>query len=195
MALYLIRHGETEANVARVFQHPDVPLSARGRDQARRLAERLADAGIAAILSSDFTRAAMTAEALQSTTGAPLHHDALLQERHFGELRGQPYASAGPDPFAEDYQPPGGESVRVFHARVARAWAAVEAAARRTDGHLAVVTHGLVCAALVTRHLALGPELDSPLSWRNTSLTIARSGERDDERWRVELLDCTRHLA
>ena len=44
MTLYLIRHGETEANAARVLQQPEMPLSARGQAQARRLGERLAEA-------------------------------------------------------------------------------------------------------------------------------------------------------
>ena len=39
MAIYLVRHGETASNAARVVQTPEVPLSPRGEDQARRLSE------------------------------------------------------------------------------------------------------------------------------------------------------------
>jgi len=39
MAIYLVRHAETDANATRVVQVPGVPLSARGRAQAARLAE------------------------------------------------------------------------------------------------------------------------------------------------------------
>src|SRR5437667_456679 len=49
MAIYLIRHGETDANAARVVQLPTVPLSERGRDQATRLAARLAGGRAAAV--------------------------------------------------------------------------------------------------------------------------------------------------
>src|SRR5262245_6407477 len=129
MAIFLIRHGETLGNAARVVQRPDNPLSPRGVAQAERLAQRLAGEGIAAILSSDLARAVMTAEHLRRATGAPVAYDPLLQERNFGDLRGTPYAELGLDMFAEDYAPPNGETWEVFHARVTRAWAVVEKAA------------------------------------------------------------------
>ena len=72
MAIYLIRHGETVGNAARIVQRPDSPLSPRGLEQAERLARRLASAGIGRIVSSDRVRALATAERLQRVTGAPL---------------------------------------------------------------------------------------------------------------------------
>ena len=39
MLLYLIRHGETPLNVARVLQPADTPLSERGQRQAQALAK------------------------------------------------------------------------------------------------------------------------------------------------------------
>jgi len=51
MSIFLIRHGETEGNAARIVQRPDIPLSPRGQAQAERLARRLADAGITGIFS------------------------------------------------------------------------------------------------------------------------------------------------
>ena len=53
--------------------------------------------------------------------------------------------------FAPDLEPPGGESWATFHARVDRAWEAILAADARTEGDLAVVTHGLVCLSITTR--------------------------------------------
>lgn len=191
--IYLIRHGETADNARRILQTPDVPLSDRGADQARRLAERLTSAGIAGILSSDYERARRTAHALAATTRAPVHEDALLRERDFGELRGRGYMSLGFDPFASDYAPPGGESVPAFQARVARAWDRIREHAATTGGPLAVVTHGLVCRTLVAHHLTLSTELaaaslDLP-RWTNTCLTIIESPT-----WTVRLLACTAHL-
>ncbi len=191
MALYLIRHGETAENARRILQLPHVPLSERGLAQARALAERLAAEGIARIVSSDLRRAAMTAEALAEATGAPLEHESLLQERNFGSLRGTPYAELEDDPFAPDYVPPEGESVAVFHERVERAWASIERIAVATEGHLAVVTHGLVCRAFVERYMEGAPDEAAALPrWTNTCLTIAEAGPP----WRVRLLACTAHL-
>src|SRR5262249_32633944 len=92
MAIYLLRHGETGANAARVVQRAHVPLSARGRAQALRLAERLAKVGIARIRSSDLVRAVETAETLAAATGAPVELDPELAERSYGDVRGWPYA-------------------------------------------------------------------------------------------------------
>ena len=121
MSIFLIRHGETLGNASRTVQLPDNPLSPRGIAQAELLARRLQREGIAAILSSDFARAAATAERLRRVTGAPVRHDPLLQERNFGDIRGTPYAALGFDMFAPDYAPPNGETWEAFHARVDRA--------------------------------------------------------------------------
>jgi probable phosphoglycerate mutase len=193
MAIYLIRHGETAGNAERVVQKPGIPLSPEGVDQAQRLARRLAGEGIGRILSSDLTRAAMTAEAVRETTGSPIRYDALLHERNFGDLRGTPYAELGFDLFAPDYQPPGGESWERFEARMDEAWPVIQRAAAECAENLAVVTHGLVCRSVVARRTCLpegvAPDL-SGLAWRNTSLTILDGPDP----WRVRLLNCSAHL-
>src|SRR6266446_2538195 len=142
---------ETLGNASRTVQLPDNPLSPRGLAQAERLAKRLEREGISAVLASDLARAAQTAEQLARVTGTVVRHDPLLQERNFGDIRGTPYADLGFDMFAPDYAPPNGETWEVFHARVDRAWALVQASAAATPGHLAVVTHGLVCRSLAAR--------------------------------------------
>src|SRR5512144_1482796 len=102
MSIYVIRHGETIGNAARVVQRPDNPLSPLGELQAERLAGRLATAGIARIVASDLARAAGTAERLRQATGAPLEFEPLLHERSFGDIRGTPYSELGFDMFAPD---------------------------------------------------------------------------------------------
>jgi probable phosphoglycerate mutase len=190
MAIFLIRHGETPGNAARIVQRPGMALSARGVAQAERLARRLGRDGIARILSSDLARAAMTAEHLRQVTGAPLEFDPVLQERNFGDLRGTAYADLGFDMFAPGYAPPNGETWEVFHARVDRAWALVQEVASTTSGHLAVVTHGLVCRSLASRHLILPAGQDAPERWENSALTVIEGPVP----WRVLLLNCTAHL-
>ena len=188
--IFLIRHGETVGNASRVVQLPDNPLSPRGVAQAERLAQRLARERIAHIVSSDFARAEMTAECLRRMIGAPLSFEPLLQERSFGDLRGTPYAELGLDMFAPGYAPPNGETWEAFHARVDQAWARVRVLAEATGGHLAVVTHGLVCRSLAARHLILPDGEAVPESWENTSLTIVDCPAP----WRVRVLNCIAHL-
>jgi probable phosphoglycerate mutase len=189
MPIFLIRHGETALNAARVVQTPDTPLSERGLAQAEALARRLAAEGVTAILSSDLLRAVMTAERLRDACGAALALDPSLQERNFGDVRGQPYSSLGADILSPSYEPPGGESWSAFHARVDTAWARVAAARAATSGNLAVVTHGLVCHVLADRHLQL--DADTPHGvWHNASLTVVD----DRPPWVVRVRNCTRHL-
>jgi probable phosphoglycerate mutase len=187
--IYLIRHGETALNANRTFQPPATPLSERGLSQAERLGERLRPARIGRILASDLARAAMTAEAVRAATGAPLEYDVELHERNFGDLRGRPYESLGFDAYAEGYTPPGGESWEVFHERVARAWRSVLAVAARTSGPLAVVTHGLVCRAVISFHAPPAPGLSPPGGFRNTSVSVLEAAP-----WRATLIDCVAHL-
>ena len=189
-ALYLIRHGETPGNRNRIVQVPETPLSQRGLAQASAVGRRLSDVGLVRVLASDHVRASTTADAVATAAGVPLEHEPLLQERNFGDLRGTPYAELAQDLFGPQFVPPGGESWEVFHRRVDMAWDRVREIATGTLGNLAVVTHGLVCHSLVSRHLtntAVHPELTG---FANTALTIVEASPP----WRVRLLACTAHL-
>lgn len=186
MTVFLLRHAETVFNAARVVQPPDTPLSARGLAQVGRLADRLDGAGITTIWTSDLPRALATARVLEGRTGARLVIDADLQERNYGAIRGTPYADLRDDIFGPDYVPPEGESWAEFHARVDRAWGRVTATV--SDAPIAVVTHGLVCWSIVSRHVTAASA--PSMRFGNTSVTILEGPAP----WRARLVDCTAHL-
>jgi len=190
MAIYIVRHGETTLNAARVFQHPDTPLSERGIAQAECVARRVADLGVDAILASDYRRAQMTAETLAKKTNLEIVYDASLRERNFGDLRGQAHADLDFDAHDENYKPENGESWPEFYARVSEAWSSVRDHAAATNGNLAVITHGLVCMALAERHFGLVRGEDMPDHWPNTALTIVDS----EYPHTVQLAGCGAHL-
>lgn len=193
MKVHLVRHGETRLNAVRVLQHPDTPLSERGITQAARVAKRLADAGIATIVTSDYARALATAEAIHAATGAPIEVEPLLRERNFGTHRGSAYHALEVDIFAPDYAPPGGESVPEFEARVLVAWAAVRAVAARAPGPIAVVSHGLVCRTLARDHLAAAPGIEvAAARWVNACVTKIEAAP--GPRWTIARLACAKHL-
>ena len=102
-----------------------------------------------AIVSSDLPRAAQTARPSPTRAALPIRWEPLLHERNFGDLRGRPTTRSPFDPLTLDDAPPGGESVATFRARVAQAFARVVALRDGLDGNLAVVTHGLVIAAML----------------------------------------------
>jgi probable phosphoglycerate mutase len=187
MAILLVRHGETAGNAARVMQRPEIPLNERGVGQAAQLAERLLGMGFAHVLCSDLLRARMTAEPLRAR-GSAIEETSLLQERNFGDLRGTPYAELTEDPFAPGYVPPGGEGVEVFHRRVAQAFAVIAERRRGLSGSLVVVTHGLVCRAILANHARAGLV---PEHFANTSLTILDP----DPPFAARLVNCTQHLS
>lgn len=186
--IWLIRHGETDANAARVVQRPEVALSARGRRQADRLAARLGGAPVRLVVSSDLRRAVETAERIVATTGAPLELDPGLRERDFGDVRGTPYAALTEDIFGPGYAPPNGETWAAFDARVDVAWARLLARAAAVAGDVAVVTHGLVCAAVAGRHGDLPPGGVLPAAWGNACVTLL------DPPRALRLVGCTAHL-
>jgi len=185
--IVVVRHGETTGNAARVMQRPDILLNERGIRQAAQLAERLVALEFAHVLCSDLMRARMTAAPLRAR-GAVIEETALLQERNFGDLRGTPYAELTEDPFAPDFAPPNGETVEVFHRRVAQAFALIALRRGALSGPLVVVTHGLVCRALVENHC----RADSiPDHFDNASVTILDP----DPPFVARLVNCTRHQA
>lgn len=191
MPLYLIRHGETPLNAARVLQPADTPLSARGEHQAAALAVRLADAGLAGILSSDLPRARRTAAHLADATGLPVVTSALLRERNFGALRGQPLDALQIDLFSMDDAPPDGESRAQFEQRVAEAVAHALRLQAALGGPLAVVTHGLVLRAWIERHALRGNWAWPAGGLHNASISVVSTTPPH----RVERLGCTAHLS
>jgi broad specificity phosphatase PhoE len=188
--IYLIRHGETIWNAARILQYPETPLSERGLEQARRLGERMRGVALERILTSDYARAHATAEAVHTTTGAPLEVHPLLRERNLGDHRGTPFADLTVDVFGADYHPPGGESWSEFHARVRRVWELIRTVAKGSSGDFAVVSHALVCRSLVEHCVPVPEALRPPeIRFGNTAVSAI-----DGPPWEVSLLDCTAHL-
>jgi probable phosphoglycerate mutase len=190
MTILLVRHGETDGNAARILQRPDVPLNQRGMDQADHLARRLCAHGFVRIVCSDLLRARMTAAPLAASSGIAIEECPLLQERNFGDLRGMPYATLSEDPFGPDFVPPNGEGWPAFHARVAEAFAFIVSRRCSVNGTLVVVTHGLVCRALVARHALLPEGAAVPERFDNTGVTVLQ----EDAPHRASLINCTRHL-
>ena len=191
MTILIVRHGETDGNAGRILQRPDVPLNARGIEQAERLARRLLGDGFAHIVCSDLLRAQMTAAPLAAGSGIKIEENPLLQERNFGDLRGTPYDALSENPFGPNFAPPNGEDWPMFHARVADAFAFIVSRRRSVNGPLVVVTHGLVCHAMAARHAMMPGGVTVPERFDNTSVTVLYQ----DAPHAASLVNCTRHLA
>jgi probable phosphoglycerate mutase len=126
LVLHIVRHGETDFNAERRIQGQmqEVALSERGREQARVIAEELAESTRAsAIIASDLDRTMQTAAIIGERLRLPVTPEPALRERHFGVVQGQLYADVADqvegwwaDP---DHRVDGGESNREMYERVA----------------------------------------------------------------------------
>jgi probable phosphoglycerate mutase len=97
LTVCFVRHGESQANVDRVFANRvDQPaaLTETGLDQARKLASRLNERGITHIYTSPLPRARQTAETIGTPLGIPIAATDALREYDVGEYEGLPYADA-----------------------------------------------------------------------------------------------------
>ncbi|MDH6471508.1 MULTISPECIES: bifunctional RNase H/acid phosphatase [unclassified Micromonospora] len=94
--LILVRHGETERTVRKHYSgRGDVPLTERGRAQARATAARVAALApsVAAVVSSPLSRCTATAEAIAARVGnPPVRTDDDLIECDFGVWEGHTFA-------------------------------------------------------------------------------------------------------
>jgi phosphohistidine phosphatase len=99
--LFLVRHAHAEPG------DPDElrPLSPRGRDEARELAERLAAAGPALVLTSPLLRARETAAAIAKAAGAELRVDDRLAPGATAEGVAEAAAGAAGPVVAVGHQP------------------------------------------------------------------------------------------
>jgi probable phosphoglycerate mutase len=171
--IVLVRHGVTDWNLDRRFQGQiDIPLNDEGLRQAELTGRRLAaDPGrdrIAAVHTSDLSRAARTAQPIARALGLPMHADPALRERNYGAFEGRTHdelAQQEVEAWARwrarepDFElPGGGESLRAVHARGAGALRGL--AARYPAATVVAVAHGgvLDCAF----RIAAGLPLDAP---------------------------------
>ena len=167
--IYLVRHGQTEFNVARRYQgQGDSPLTLLGQMQAKRMGERLAalipePAGWR-IVSSPLGRAVATAQIIARALGgaAPVSTDLRLAEVGMGDWDGLTYEeleARRPRHLEHDerhFHGPGGESFEAFRTRL-RDW--LESVG--PDEQVIAVSHGV--SGRVLRGLYTGMPKDKML--------------------------------
>lgn len=86
---YVVRHGETDANVKRIIQgQKDYPLNYTGEIQAKERAKQLSHISFDAIFSSDLMRAHKTAEIIALEHKLTVTTTKALRERHYGKFEG-----------------------------------------------------------------------------------------------------------
>ena len=123
--LVLLRHGESQWNLENRFTGwVDVPLSARGVEEAKQAGEKLRGVTFDRAFSSVLTRANETLRIVLEVLGQtniPIEKDKALNERMYGDLQGlnkaetaKKYGDAQVKIWRRSYdvKPPGGESLK-----------------------------------------------------------------------------------
>jgi len=163
MHLFLIRHGQSQANAEeRAEGWGSSPLSELGRQQAQAVAQRLAELNpFTALYTSPLRRALETAQIISLAVGLPPILLDGLREINIGKLDGVPfsrirtrYAHLGLRWIADDptLRFPGGETPREHRERALRTLNEVIARHPGADERVIVVSHGGTLATFLLHH-------------------------------------------
>ncbi|MDD5986733.1 MAG: histidine phosphatase family protein [Eubacteriales bacterium] len=99
MKLYLLRHGQTDMNIAHRLQgSTNTPLNATGEAQARALGEEIKARGLHfdRIYCSPLQRAVRTAELATGRDPSVFRMEPSIEEMHMGDLETHSYEELGP---------------------------------------------------------------------------------------------------
>lgn len=202
--IFLVRHGQTVSNRERVLQGPrlDSPLSEAGKEQARRVGQALAAAGIEALYTSPLRRARDTAAAVADVRARgrlAVQVVPELYEMDYGRFVGRTYedVQAEMDQVLDawrlgfvDQSFPGGESALLAQHRI-------RPFAQRLRGQaeaesVAVVAHGRINRVLLATLTGAGLQRLEEFPQANAAITELEVGGAGA---RVVRLNDTRHLA
>jgi broad specificity phosphatase PhoE len=186
MRILLLRHAETDWNREHRFQGwRDIPLSAKGRQQAGSAARLLAASPLAAVWSSPLRRARETAALIAAPHGLAVRESDAFREMGFGDWEGLtrdevrvrfPEAHRAWVETPPEATWPGAETL----ARVrARALAGLQELREAHQGQtVCLVSHGITGRILILEALGLG--LDRLWSLQLSSTGISELEFRED---------------
>ncbi|MBU2213272.1 histidine phosphatase family protein [Patescibacteria group bacterium] len=116
--IYILQHGETEWNVADIFQGlKSSPFTERGRGQIRKAAQYFTDKNIKNLFSSPLERAVKTAEVVAKTIGLEVEIIPSFYEIDCGSFEGKSRQEYKKEKGIEP-RFPGGESFADVYKRV-----------------------------------------------------------------------------
>lgn len=188
MRLIIIRHGETEANIAGILQgQTDGELTENGIEQAKKLGLRFKETKIEQVYSSDLQRAIDTAnEILKYHPNLTLIQDKRIRERDFDRFEGKPFQ----EDWDWDNLPEGVENNGEM---MDRAKNFIDDIYSKHKGKtVLVVCHGGMKAALFNVINNKTPEEYEDYVIKNTAVSIFNIEE--DGNHKIHLLNCVDHL-
>ena len=199
MKLYIIRHGQTDWNIAKKIQgRQDIPLNERGHFQAQCLGKAMENRPITAVFSSPQIRAMETAIAVASPAGVPVIPVRDLMEINYGVWEGKTEEEHLRDDRAlyeawwshpAETAPPEGESINQVNERCRQAWKEIKP---QLTGDAAIVAHGGLLAHFMEQLLGSESIAASTVA-HNASITTIEY-EPETERFVLVEFDDYKHL-
>lgn len=163
MRLWLVRHGETDANVAGLYSgHAPTALTARGIAQAQTVGTLLRNVPVDNVLCSELERARHTARLVLAERDLAVHIMPELNEMFFGDWEMRHHRDLAREDaenyalWCNDWQnatPTNGEGFQAFSQRVERFIA--QLADYKACQNLLVVSHQGVLSVLIARLLSM----------------------------------------
>lgn len=174
----LIRHATAEYKPGRLYGWtPGVHLSAHGRDEAKRLAERLEVVRLNALYSSPLERCLETAEAIVAGRRIDIRIEERLGEVRYGSWQGRTFRSLAKTPLWRTVQlvpsqarfPGGGESILELQQRGVAAVDEIRTRHRR--GVVGVVSHADMIKVILAHYLGMHLDLFQRLNVDTASVS------------------------
>lgn len=166
--LYLVRHGQTEFNVAHLVQgRCDSPLTDKGREQARAAAAWLRDHGAApdTIVSSPLGRAVGTARILAEALGhkGKVEAEPRIIERSYGVYESGLFTDLPCDVWdpGEELVAHGGEGNHALRARMSEGLR--DLMGRPGVACALAISHGSACRQFIAMNLPVGEKVPGKL--------------------------------
>ena len=202
--LYIVRHGETDWNKMGKYQGiTDIPLNENGLNQAKACGNALKDVTFDRILSSDLSRALVTAETIRGDRTTSITVDKRLRELNFGDWEAMLFSdieARWPGLIDEMYlrphlvKVPNGESFKDLQDR---AWAGLEEFLNVNDEEeiLLIACHGGTIRTLLCKLLDISISHCWNFSQGNTAINrIFYNGMGEYDHNILNLLNDTAHV-
>ncbi len=178
MKVYLVRHGESEANTEGLFSgFTDTPLTDKGRKQAEGVAIKLSAVEFQKIYSSPLSRAFDTAKSIAKFHNNKIESLSGLKEENFGKCEGLSYVQIQErypelikdwtkNPFTFIF--PQGESLTIMYERVRETYHSIIDDFKGEN--LLIVAHSGVIRSILTSEIS--EKLDHYWKYRIDNCTV-----------------------
>lgn len=180
---FLVRHAAHDLlDKVLVGRMPDVAISARGRQQAQHLADRLGSEEVSALQSSPQQRACETAQPIADRLGLPVQTSPALDEIDLGRWTGSSFETLAGDSAWDTWnrvrhraRAPQGESMLEVQLRIIKHLEDMRVS--HPDGRMVLVSHSDVIKAALLFYLGLSLDAYAKLEISPASFSTVVIGD------------------